>query len=191
MNCLEERILKDGLVKDGDVLKVDSFLNHQIDIDLLNEMAKEWVKRFEGKKIDKILTVESSGIGIACIAAQYFKVPVVVAKKTKSINLDGSMYRAEVEFHGQPNVSNVIVSKKYLNEGEHVLILDDILANGCALQGLIEIVKYAGATIEGIGIAIEKGYKGGSALIREMGYQLESLAVIESMDAKTGKIVLK
>lgn len=191
MNCLEERILKDGLVKDGDVLKVDSFLNHQIDIDLLNEMAKEWVKRFEGKKIDKILTVESSGIGIACVAAQYFKVPVVVAKKTKSINLDGSMYRAEVEFHGQPNVSNVIVSKKYLNEGEHVLILDDILANGCALQGLIEIVKYAGATIEGIGIAIEKGYKGGSALIREMGYQLESLAVIESMDAKTGKIVLK
>lgn len=191
MNCLEERILKDGLVKDGDVLKVDSFLNHQIDIDLLNEMAKEWVKRFEGKKIDKILTVESSGIGIACIAAQYFKVPVVVAKKTKSINLDGSMYRAEVEFHGQPNVSNVIVSKKYLNEGEHVLILDDILANGCALQGLIEIVKYAGATIEGIGIAIEKGYKGGSALIREMGYQLESLAVIESMDAETGKIVLK
>lgn len=187
MNCLEERILKDGLVKDGDVLKVDSFLNHQIDIDLLNEMAKEWVKRFEGKKIDKILTVESSGIGIACVAAQYFKVPVVVAKKTKSINLDGSMYRAEVEFHGQPNVSNVIVSKKYLNEGEHVLIL----ANGCALQGLIEIVKYAGATIEGIGIAIEKGYKGGSALIREMGYQLESLAVIESMDAKTGKIVLK
>lgn len=191
MNCLEERILKDGLVKDGDVLKVDSFLNHQIDIDLLNEMAKEWVKRFEGKKIDKILTVESSGIGIACIAAQYFKVPVVVAKKTKSINLDGSMYKAEVEFHGQPNVSNVIVSKKYLNEGDHVLILDDILANGCALQGLIEIVKYAGATIEGIGIAIEKGYKGGSALIREMGYQLESLAVIESMDAKTGKIVLK
>lgn len=191
MNCLEERILKDGVVKDGDVLKVDSFLNHQIDIDLLNEMAKEWVKRFEGKKIDKILTVESSGIGIACIAAQYFKVPVVFAKKTKSINLDGSMYRAEVEFHGQPNVSNVIVSKKYINESDHVLIIDDILANGCALQGLIEIVKYAGATIEGIGIAIEKGYKGGSALIREMGYQLESLAVIESMDAKTGKIVLK
>lgn len=191
MNCLEERILKYGVVKDAEILKVDSFLNHQIDTDLLNEMAKEWVKRFEGKKIDKILTVESSGIGIACIAAQYFKVPVVVAKKTKSINLDGGVYRAEVEFHGQSNVSNVIVSKKYLNKDEHVLILDDILANGCALQGLIEIVKYAGATIEGIGIAIEKGYKGGGALVREMGYQLESLAVIESMDAKTGKIVLR
>ena len=191
MNCLEERILKDGVVKKGNVLKVDGFLNHQIDIKLLNEMAKEWVKRFEGKKIDKILTIEASGIGVACIAAQHFNVPVVFAKKAKSINLDGGMYRAEVESFAHKVTNNVIVSKKYLTADDHVLIIDDFLANGCALQGLIEIAKYAGATIEGIGIAVEKGFQGGGALIREMGYQLESLAIIDSMDEETGKITFR
>ncbi len=191
MNCLEKRILKDGIVKKGNVLKVDSFLNHQIDIDLLNEMAKEWKERFAHKNITKILTIEASGIGIACIAAQHFGVPVVFAKKSKSINLDGSMYMAEVESFTHQTVNNVIVSKKYLSEGDHILIIDDFLANGCALQGLIEIAKYAGATIEGIGIAVEKGFQGGGALIREMGYQLESLAIIESMDSETGEIVFR
>lgn len=191
MNCLEERILKDGVVKKGNVLKVDGFLNHQIDINLLNEMAKEWVKRFEGKKINKILTIEASGIGVACIAAQHFNVPVVFAKKAKSINLDGGMYRAEVESFTHKVTNNVIVSKKYLTADDHVLIIDDFLANGCALQGLIEIAKYAGATIEGIGIAVEKGFQGGGALIREMGYQLESLAIIDSMDEETGKITFR
>ena len=188
MKILKERIQKDGIVKKGNVLKVDSFLNHQIDVTLFNEMAKEWVKRFEGKKINKILTIEASGIGIACIVAQHFNAPVVFAKKAKSINLDGDMYVAEVESFTHKTVNKVIVSKKYLNEADHVLIIDDFLANGCALQGLIEIVKYAGATVEGIGIAIEKGFQGGGALIRDMGYQVESLAIVESMDPETGKI---
>ena len=166
MKELKERILKDGVVKKGNVLKVDSFLNHQIDVNLLNEMAKEWVKRFEGKNINKILTIEASGIGIACIVAQHFDVPVVFAKKAKSINLDGSMYIAEVESFTHKTINKVIVSKKYLSEEDHVLIIDDFLANGCALQGLIEITKYAGATVEGIGIAVEKGFQGGGALIR-------------------------
>lgn len=191
MNCLEKRILEDGIVKKGNVLKVDSFLNHQIDVDLLNELAKEWKKRFEGKNVNKILTIEASGIGLACIAAQHFGVPVVFAKKAKSINIDGDMYIAEVESFTHKESNKVIVSKKYLNEDDHVLIIDDFLANGCALQGLIEIVKYAGATIEGIGIAVEKGFQGGGALIREMGYQLESLAIVESMDAETGKITFR
>ena len=188
MKILKERIQKDGIVKKGNVLKVDSFLNHQIDVTLLNEMAKEWVKRFEGKKINKILTIEASGIGIACIVAQHFNAPVVFAKKAKSINLDGDMYVAEVESFTHQTVNKVIVSKKYLSEEDHVLIIDDFLANGCALQGLIEIAKYAGATVEGIGIAIEKGFQGGGALIRDMGYQVESLAIVESMDPETGKI---
>jgi xanthine phosphoribosyltransferase len=191
MNILKERILNDGVVKKGNVLKVDSFLNHQIDIDLLNEMAKEWVKRFEGKNINKILTIEASGIAIAAVVAQYFKVPVVFAKKAKSINLDGSMYVAEVESFTHQTTNKVIVSKKYLNEEDRVLIIDDFLANGCALQGLIEIAKYAGATVEGVGIAIEKGYQGGGVLIRDMGYQVESLAIVESMNAETGEIVFR
>lgn len=191
MNILKERILNDGVVKKGNVLKVDSFLNHQIDIDLLNEMAKEWVKRFEGKNINKVLTIEASGIAIATVVAQYFNVPIVFAKKTKSINLDGSMYVAEVESFTHQTTNNVIVSKKYLNKEDRVLIIDDFLANGCALQGLIEIAKYAGATVEGIGIAIEKGYQGGGALIRDMGYQVESLAIVESMNAETGEIVFR
>ena len=191
MNCIEERILKEGVVKKGNVLKVDGFLNHQIDVELLNEMAKEWKARFEGKNINKILTIEASGIGIACIAAQHFNVPVVFAKKSKSINIDGSMYVAEVESFTHKTTNNVIVSKKYLSEDDHVLIIDDFLANGCALQGLIEITKYAGATVEGIGIAIEKGFQGGGKLIRGMGYQLESLAIVDSMNDETGEIVFR
>lgn len=188
MNALQERILKDGVVKEGNVLKVDSFLNHQMDIELFNEMGKEWKKRFEGKQIDKILTIEASGIGIACIVAQHFGVPVVFAKKAKSINLDGDVYTAEVESFTHKNKNMVIVSKKFLSEGEHVLLIDDFLANGCALQGLIGIVQSAGATVEGIGIAIEKGFQTGGRMIRNMGYQLESLAIVEDMNWETGEI---
>ena len=161
MNCLEERIIKDGIVKEGNVLKVDSFLNHQMDIDLFNEMGKEWKKRFEGKNINKILTIEASGIGIACIVAQHFNVPVVFAKKSKSINLEGEMYVAEVESFTHKCRNQGIVSKKFLNEDDRVLIIDDFLANGCALQGLIQIVQSSGATVEGIGIAVEKGFQSG------------------------------
>ena len=170
MNCLEERILKDGVVKEGNVLKVDSFLNHQMDIELFNEMAKEWKKRFEGKNINKILTIEASGIGIACIVAQHFNVPVVFAKKSKSINIEGEMYVAEVESFTHKTKNQVIVAKKFLNEEDHVLIIDDFLANGCALQGLISIAQLAGASIEGIGIAIEKGFQPGGRIIRNLGY---------------------
>ena len=191
MNCLEEKILKDGLVKEGNVLMVDSFLNHQMDIELFNEMGKEWKKRFEGKDINKILTIEASGIGIACIAAQHFGVPVVFAKKAKSINLDGDMYTAEVESFTHKNKNQVIVSKKFLHEGEHILIIDDFLANGCALQGLIQIVQAAGATVEGIGIAIEKGFQSGGTMIRNLGYQLESLAIVDDMDWETGSITFR
>ena len=188
MNCLEEKILKDGLVKEGNVLKVDSFLNHQMDINLFNEMGKEWKKRFEGKQINKILTIEASGIGIACIAAQHFDVPVVFAKKSKSINLEGEMYTAEVESFTHKKKNTVIVSKKFLNEDDHVLLIDDFLANGCALQGLIQIVQAAGATVEGIGIAIEKGFQSGGTMIRNLGYQLESLAIVDEMNWETGEI---
>ena len=188
MNCLEKRILKDGLVKEGNVLKVDSFLNHQMDIELFNEMGKEWKRRFEGKEFTKILTIEASGIGIACVAAQHFNVPVVFAKKAKSINLDGEMYTAEVESFTHKNKNQVIVSKKFLNENDRVLLIDDFLANGCALQGLIQIVQAAGATVDGIGIAIEKGFQAGGRVIRNMGYQLESLAIVDEMDWETGTI---
>ncbi len=188
MNCLEEKILKSGVVKEGNILKVDSFLNHQMDIELFNEMGEEWKRRFEGKPINKVLTIEASGIGIACIVAQHFGVPVVFAKKAKSINLDGEMYTAEVESFTHKNKNTVIVSKKFLNEEDHVLIIDDFLANGCALQGLIGIVQSAGATVEGIGIAIEKGFQSGGRMIRNLGFQLESLAIVEDMDWKTGEI---
>ena len=188
MNCLEEKILKDGVIKEGNILKVDGFLNHQMDIELFNEMGKEWKKRFDGKKIDKILTIEASGIGIACVVAQHFGVPVVFAKKSKSINLDGDMYTAEVESFTHKNKNTVIVSKKYLSEGEQILLIDDFLANGCALQGLIGIVQSAGASVAGIGIAIEKGFQSGGRMIRNLGYQLESLAIVESMDWQTGTI---
>ncbi len=188
MNFLEERIQKDGIVKEGNVLKVDSFLNHQMDIDLFNMMGEEFKKRFEGKNINKILTIEASGIGIACIVAQHFNVPVVFAKKSKSINLEGEMYVAEVESFTHKCKNQVIVSKKYLDENSHVLIIDDFLANGCALQGLIGIVQAAGGTVEGIGIAVEKGFQAGGKMIRNLGYQLESLAIVDSMDPQTGKI---
>lgn len=188
MNFLEERIVKDGIVKEGNVLKVDSFLNHQMDIDLFNKMGEEFQKRFEGKPINKILTIEASGIGIACIAAQYFKAPVVFAKKAKSINLEGEMYVAEVESFTHKCKNQVIVSKKALGPDDHVLIIDDFLANGCALQGLIQIVQSAGGTVEGIGIAIEKGFQAGGRMIRNLGYQLESLAIVESMNAETGEV---
>ena len=191
MNCLEERIVKDGIVKEGNVLKVDSFLNHQMDITLFNEMGKEWKKRFEGKNINKILTIEASGIGIACIVAQHFDVPVVFAKKSKSINLEGEMYSAEVESFTHKNKNQVIVSKKFLNSNDRVLIIDDFLANGCALQGLIQIVQQAGATVEGIGIAVEKGFQAGGQIIRNLGYQLESLAIVDAMDAETGEIIFR
>lgn len=188
MNFLEERIVKDGIVKEGNVLKVDSFLNHQMDITLFDEMGAEFKKRFKGKNINKILTVEASGIGIACVVAMHFNVPVVFAKKSKSINIDGDMYIAEVESFTHKCKNQVIVSKKFLNEDDHVLIIDDFLANGCALQGLISIVNQAGGTVEGIGIAIEKGFQVGGQIIRNLGYQLESLAIVDSMDATTGTI---
>ena len=188
MNFLEERIVKDGIVKEGNVLKVDSFLNHQMDITLFNEMGAEFKKRFEGKNINKILTVEASGIGIACVVAMHFNVPVVFAKKSKSINIDGDMYIADVESFTHKCKNQVIVSKKFLNEDDHVLIIDDFLANGCALQGLISIVNQAGGAVEGIGIAIEKGFQVGGQIIRNLGYQLESLAIVDSMDATTGTI---
>ena len=191
MNFLEERIVKDGIVKEGNVLKVDSFLNHQMDIELFNMMGDEWKRRFEGKKINKILTIEASGIGIACIAAQKFNIPVVFAKKSKSINIEGEVYKTEVESFTHKNINQVIVSKKFLSEGDHVLIIDDFLANGCALQGLISIVNQAGGTVEGIGIAIEKGFQVGGQIIRNLGYQLESLAIVEGMNAETGEVFFR
>lgn len=191
MNFLEERIVKDGIVKEGNVLKVDSFLNHQMDITLFDEMGAEFKKRFEGKNINKILTVEASGIGIACVVAMHFNVPVVFAKKSKSINIDGDMYIAEVESFTHKCKNQVIVSKKFLSENDHVLIIDDFLANGCALQGLISIIKQAGGTVEGIGIAIEKGFQNGGKIIRNLGYQLESLAIVDSMDAVKGTITFR
>ena len=191
MNFLEERIQKDGVVKEGNVLKVDSFLNHQMDIELFEKMGEEWKSRFAGKPINKVVTIEASGIGIACIVAKYFGTPVVFAKKSKSINIDGDMYVAEVESFTHKCKNQVIVSKKFLSPDDHVLIIDDFLANGCALQGLISIVNSAGATVEGIGVAIEKGFQRGGKEIREAGYQLESLAIVEEMDAKNGTVTFR
>ena len=191
MNFLEERILKDGVVKPGNVLKVDSFLNHQIDVELLRECGKEWFELFKNEGITKILTIEASGIGIACIVARHFGVPVVFAKKTKSVNIDGDMYIAEVESFTHKCKNQVIVSKKFIFPGEHILIIDDFLANGCALQGLISIVKEAGASVDGIGIAIEKGFQVGGRMIRNLGYHLESLAIVDAMDAETGTFTFR
>ena len=191
MNFLEERILRDGTVKPGNVLKVDSFLNHQMDIALMDEMAKAFYDHFSHKPITKVLTIEASGIGIAILVAREFGVPMVFAKKTKSINLDGEMYVAEVESFTHRNKNRVIVSKKFLSEGEHVLIIDDFLANGCALQGLISIVETADAIVEGCGIVIEKGFQEGGHRIRNLGYHLESLAIVDAMDAETGAITFR
>lgn len=191
MNFLEERILRDGIVKEGNVLKVDSFLNHQMDISLFEQMGEEFKKRFAGKEINKIVTIEASSIGIACVVAKYFNVPVVFAKKSKSINIEGDMYVAEVESFTHKCKNQVIVSKKFLSPEDKVLIIDDFLANGCALQGLISIITEAGASVEGIGIAIEKGFQMGGRLIRNLGYQLESLAIVDSMNADTKEIVFR
>ena len=191
MNFLEERIVKDGIVKEGNVLKVDSFLNHQMDIQLFDQMGAEFKKRFEGKKINKILTIEASGIGIACVVAMHFNVLVVFAKKSKSINIEGDTYVAEVESFTHKCKNQVLVSKKFLSEDDHVLIIDDFLANGCALQGLISIVNMAGGTVEGIGIAVEKGFQVGGQIIRNLGYQLESLAIVDSMDPSNGTIYFR
>ena len=188
MNFLEERITKDGIVKEGNVLKVDSFLNHQMDIRLVDQSGEEFKKRFEGTEINKILTIEASGIGIACVVARHFDVPVVFAKKSKSINIEGDVYVAEVESFTHKCKNQVIVSKKFINPEDKILIIDDFLANGCALQGLISIVKSAGASVEGIGIAVEKGFQTGGQVIRNLGYHLESLAIVDSMDAATGEI---
>ena len=191
MNFLEERIVKDGIVKSGNVLKVDSFLNHQMDISLLEEIGKEFKRRFNGKNVTKILTIEASGIGIAAFAAKEFGVPMVFAKKSKSVNIDGEMYVAEVESFTHKNKNQVIVSKKFLNADDHILIIDDFLANGCALQGLIAISESAGATVEGLGIVIEKGFQIGGRVIRNLGYHLESLAIVDAMDAEAGTITFR
>ena len=191
MKLLEERIRKDGIVKPGDVLKVDSFLNHQMDIQLFNEMGKEFRRLFADRPVNKILTLEASGIGIACIAAQYFNVPVVFAKKAKSINLDGEMYMTKIQSFTHQRVYDVIVSKRFLPPDDHILIIDDLLANVCAVNGLIDLINSAGAVIEGVGIAIEKGFQQGGDLIRSRGIRLESLAIIESMNAETGEIVFR
>ena len=188
VNFLEERIMKDGIVKEGNVLKVDSFLNHQMDIRLFDQIGEEFKKRFEGTEINKILTIEASGIGIACVVARHFDVPVVFAKKSKSINIEGDVYVAEVESFTHKCKNQVIVSKKFINPEDKILIIDDFLANGCALQELISIVKSAGASVEGIGIAVEKGFQTGGQVIRNLGYHLESLAIVDSMDAATGEI---
>ncbi len=191
MNFLEERILKDGIIKPGNVLKVDNFLNHQMDIELMDRMGEEFHRRFADKNITKVLTIEASGIAIACSVARCFGVPVVFAKKSKSINIDGDMYVAEVESFTHKNKNQVIVSKKYLGPDDRVLIIDDFLANGCALQGLISIAENAGATVEGLGIAIEKGFQIGGRVIRNLGYHLESLAIVESMDSESKTIIFR
>ena len=191
MNFLEQRIAKDGVVKPGNVLKVDSFLNHQMDIALLEQMGAEFQRRFADKPITKVLTIESSGIAIAYPVARAFGVPLVFAKKSRSVNIDGDVYMAEVPSFTKGNINKVIVSKKYLSPEDHVLIIDDFLANGSALQGLIYIVECAGATVEGLGIAVEKGFQDGGHRIRNLGYHLESLAIVESMDPDTGNIVFR
>ncbi len=191
MNFLEERIVRDGVVKENNVLKVDSFLNHQMDVALLDEIGKEFHRRFADKKITKVLTIEASGIAIAYATAHYFGVPMVFAKKAKSINIDGDMYTAEVESFTHKNKNQVIVSKKFLSPDDHLLIVDDFLANGCALQGLISISKQAGATVEGIGIVIEKGFQFGGRNIRNLGYHLESLAIVDAMDAESKTICFR
>ena len=188
MNFLEERIMKDGVVKEGNILKVDSFLNHQMDVKLFKQMGEEFKRRFAGKNINKIITIEASGIGIACIVAECFDVPVVFTKKSQSVNIDGDVYSAEVESFTHKCKNQVLISKKFVGPEDHVLIIDDFLANGCALQGLISIVNQAGGTVEGIGIAVEKGFQQGGQIIRNLGYQLESLAIVDGMNAADGSI---
>ncbi len=191
MKLLEDRIRKDGIIREGNVLKVDSFINHQMDIKLFEEMAKEWKRLFADKKINKILTIEASGIGIAAIVAREFDVPVVFAKKSKSINLDDNNFSTKIQSFTHGKIYDVIVSKKFLSPEDHILIIDDFLANGCALLGLTDLVESADATVECIGIAIEKGFQQGGKIIREKGYQLESLAIVESMNAADNTITFR
>jgi xanthine phosphoribosyltransferase len=188
VELLEERIRRDGVVKSEGVLKVDGFLNHQMDINLFNEMGKELKRLFADAPINKILTIEASGIGIAAVVAQHFNVPVVFAKKSQSINLDGDVYSTKIQSFTHQRIYDVIVSKKFLNADDHVLLIDDFLANGCALNGLIDLVEDAGATVEGIGIAVEKGFQPGGDDLRRRGYHLESLAIVQSMNPETGEI---
>lgn len=193
MKELEERIREQGTVKPGDVLKVDAFLNHRCDVELFDHMGAAWAEHFQGKTITKILTIEASGIGIACVAARHFgNAPVVFAKKAQSINLDGDQYTTTTVYSfTKQKEFPVIVSKRYLNEGDHVLLIDDFLANGKALRGLIELCHKAGAVVEGIGIAVEKGFQGGGDKLREEGYDVDSLAIVESMDSQTGSITFR
>lgn len=191
MELLEQRIREEGVVKPGGVLKVDAFLNHQMDVTLFSAMGAEWKRLFAGAPINKILTIEASGIGIACVAAQHFGVPVVIAKKAKSVNIDGDVWATKIESFTHKRVYDVIVSKKYLGPQDHVLIIDDFLANGCALQGLLSLVRAAGAAVEGVGIAVEKGFQRGGELIRAQGVRVESLAVVDAMDADTGEIIFR
>ena len=181
MKLLEERIRKDGVVKPGEILKVDSFLNHQMDVDLFNKLGEEFKRLFADRPVNKILTIEASGIGIACVTAQHFHVPVVFAKKAKSVNLDGEMYTTKIESFTHKRTYDVIVAKKFLSEEDHVLIIDDFLANGCAVNGLIDLIMSAGATVEGVGIVIEKGFQQGGRILRQKGIRVESLAIIESI----------
>lgn len=191
MKLLEDRIRAEGIVREGDVLKVDGFINHQMDIQLFRQMAKEWQRLFASKPINKVLTIEASGIGIAAIVADELNVPVVFAKKSMSINLDYDNYETKIQSFTHKKIYNVIVSKKYLTPRDHILIVDDFLANGCAMMGLIDLAAEAGATVEGVGVAIEKGFQPGGQLIRSRGIQLESLAIVDAMDSKTGEITFR
>lgn len=191
MNLLQKKILSDGVIKPGNVLKVDSFLNHQIDVPFISELGKEFYKLFGDRKVDKILTIEASGIGIACLTAVYFGVPVVFAKKSAGSNMDKEVYSTEVKSFTHNKVNHVVVSKKYLNKGEHILIMDDFLANGCAVEGLIDLVNQAGGLVEGVGICIEKGFQGGGDELRRKGVDVKSLAIIDKMDPETGSIVFR
>ena len=191
MKLLEEKILKDGVIKSGNVLKVDSFLNHQIDVPFVAELGKELQRQFADRPINKILTIEASGIGIACVAAMYFHVPVVFAKKSSGSNMDKDVYFTQIYSYTHSKMNDVVVSKRFLSKDDHVLIIDDFLANGCALEGLIDIVRQSGGTVEGVGVAIEKGFQGGGDKLRAAGVNLHSLAIIESMDAKTNSVVFR
>ena len=191
MKILEEKILKDGVIKSGNVLKVDSFLNHQIDVPFVAELGKELQRQFADRPINKILTIEASGIGIACVAAMYFQVPVVFAKKSSGSNMDKDVYFTQIYSYTHSKMNDVVVSKRFLSKDDHVLIIDDFLANGCALEGLIDIVRQSGGTVEGVGVAVEKGFQGGGDKLRAAGVNLHSLAIIESMDAKTNSVVFR
>lgn len=191
LNLLQKKILTDGVIKPGNVLKVDSFLNHQIDVPFISQLGKEFKELFADKPVDKILTIEASGIGIACLTAVYFGVPVVFAKKSAGSNMDADVYATEVKSFTHNKVNHVVVSKKYLNKGEHILIMDDFLANGCAVEGLMDLVSQADGIVEGVGICIEKGFQGGGDTLRSKGVNLKSLAIIEKMDAATGTITFR